>query len=128
MQCKLCKEIFNLNLSYEFLFSFPEICPQCTKKYQPHLREEKIPIDGGEITYYYLYETNSLNYDQQFYLDRNLKIIYKKLSLVDDEVIIFLDYSEMKTIKTWLRFVLPMRKITFFSLVYHDLTTQMFFE
>ena len=128
MQCKLCKEIFNVENSYAFLFSFPKVCPSCTQKYRPVLHQETIPINNGVINYYYLYGENLLNFEQRCYLDRNLKIIYQKLRLLEEEVVIFLDNVELKTIGMWAKYLLPMQKITFFSLVYHDLTKWMFFD
>jgi hypothetical protein len=78
MKCKICQNIFQVDTSFTFLFKFPEICPECKKKYHPILKDEVIPTDYGLVTYYYLYDF-PISLQQRNYLDRNLKLFYKYL-------------------------------------------------
>lgn len=127
MKCRLCSKFFNLNMSFSFIFSFPEICPECKEKFEPRVYQEIIPIDEGEIVYIYLYDM-PLNLVQKNYLDRHLKIIYQHLikSFNQYEIIIFLDYANYNNLNDWIMLIKPFKKILFFSLVYYDLTLSNF--
>jgi ABC-type molybdate transport system substrate-binding protein len=129
MICALCKEVFNVSEGFEFIFSFPKICPTCQIKYQPSLKQVVIPIENGEITYFYLYEQNLLNLEQRNYLDRHLKLIYESVIKSEDKTktVIFLDFQVLSQAKYWLKYLLPMKKIVFFSLEYLDLSYQNIF-
>ena len=75
MKCRLCGKFFNVESSFMTLFAFPEICPICTNKYQPIVKQELIPINMGELNYIYIYDI-PLNLEHRIYLDRHLKLIY----------------------------------------------------
>lgn len=114
-------------MSFSFIFSFPEICPICMKKYEPMIYQEVIPIDNGEIIYLYLYDV-PLNLMQKNYLDRHLKLIYQHLfkSAMNYEVILFLDFDTYNNLDDWILLIKPFKKILFFSISHYDLTQNRF--
>ena len=129
MRCKLCDNFFNTDNGFAFLFYFPEICPNCEVKYKPDLKKEIVPIDEGEIHYYYLYDL-PLNLSQRSYLDRNLKTIYKKVLKFSSsyELVILIDDFLLKEMATVWYLLKPFKRICFFSLQYLDISNWKFLE
>lgn len=129
MRCKLCGNFFNTDNGFAFLFYFPEICPDCEVKFKQNLKKEIVPIDEGEIHYYYLYDL-PLNLSQRTYLDRNLKEIYKKVLMFcsDYELVILIDDHLLKEMAKFWCLLKPFKKICFFSLQYLDISNWKFLE
>ncbi|MFA6647386.1 MAG: hypothetical protein WCS32_02010 [Candidatus Izemoplasmatales bacterium] len=121
MKCRLCGKFFNVESSFMTLFAFPEICPICTNKYQPIVKQELIPINMGELNYIYIYDI-PLNLEYRNYLDRHLKLIYIYLlsSKYGFDLIIFIDNNSIKDIEDWGNIVNEYERVVFFSLNYYD--------
>ena len=128
MKCKICQNVFQVDSSFSFLFKFPEICPECERKYKPIIKEEVIPIDYGLVTYCYLYDF-PVNLLQRNYLDRNLKYFYMYLIKQHEKYDLFfiLDDFILKDLSINSRLIIPFGNILIFSLVYHDLTLKEIF-
>ncbi|MGD9963750.1 MAG: hypothetical protein AB7E16_01425 [Candidatus Izemoplasmatales bacterium] len=128
MKCKICQSIFQVDTSFTFLFKFPEICPECKKKYHPILKDEVIPTDYGLVTYYYLYDF-PISLQQRNYLDRNLKLFYKYLlkQYKKYDLFLILDDFVIKGLSINTNLILSFGNILIFSLVYHDLTLKEIF-
>ncbi len=129
MKCRLCEKFFNLDSSFIFLFSFPEICPSCKIKFHNELKIEKIPIDQGEITYIYLYDFN-LNLVQRNYLDRYHTIFFEfvinRINAFD--LIIFLDDYIFNDIMNWWGLFTHFGNILLCSLTFYDFSSRIYFD
>ncbi|MCF7923885.1 MAG: hypothetical protein K9L64_02115 [Candidatus Izimaplasma sp.] len=100
MLCRLCSSFYIEEESFENLFNFDSICENCKIKYEPKLNFEIIPIDLGEIHYYYLYENIKLNLSQSDILDKYLDIIYRELINQKNNygLVVFLDDNLLNNI------------------------------
>ncbi|MFA7076145.1 MAG: hypothetical protein WC152_05700 [Candidatus Izemoplasmatales bacterium] len=129
MKCRLCEKIFNVNSSFTTLFYFPEICPECNKKYTPYLKTEVYPIDYGEITYIYLYDM-PLNLVQRNYLDKHFVLFFKYLEenyhLFD--ICLVIDSSIKSYLAEYGSLIKSFGNILFFSLTYIDLISFKYFD
>ncbi|MFW5794227.1 MAG: hypothetical protein ACOCV1_01975 [Bacillota bacterium] len=79
MLCKLCTKYYLQEESFSNLFNFESICEDCKQRYKPIKNFEIIPINQGEIHYYYLYENISLSLSQELILDKHLSKIYQQI-------------------------------------------------
>jgi hypothetical protein len=118
MKCKLCESYFTVDSGFSSLFKFPEVCSKCSQVYQPKLNEEIIPIEGGVITYIYLYDEVKLNLNQRNYLSRHRNIFYSYFlrNLTNFELIIELNYNTLFKANEWFFLFKPYKNILFFSL------------
>ena len=129
MKCKLCDKFFNTDNSFSFLFYFPNICPTCEERYKPNLRKEIVPIDNGEIHYYYLYDL-SLNLSQRLFLEKHMYLIYKEILVQQSnyDLIIQVDDFLLKEMAVFWYLIKPFKNIYFFSLQYIDISNWKFLE
>lgn len=87
MFCEICRQkiIVRLHLMNIFRREVHHICEKCFRKYPLHVKESIIPIDGGEILWHSLLNTNDtlsplahMSFYQPFYTHfmRSLKKTY----------------------------------------------------
>ncbi|MGE4572281.1 MAG: hypothetical protein AB7E09_05995 [Candidatus Izemoplasmatales bacterium] len=123
MICKLCKTYFLDVFSFDRWFDFPDLCPSCKDKFQVSIHFESIPIDNGQIDYYYIYDDLSLNTHEDIYLSRYLDRLYLKILDVEDTYDLFIYYDDLldHTFYELGPLIKDYRKVFFFSLMRKDL-------
>ena len=121
MKCALCDSYFIAENSFKNLFHFPEICDNCSVLYEPRLRLEVIPTEGGEIQYLYLYEDIIMNPKQKHYLNRHLAILWDWiLTDHDHHTIVFIDKDFQSQIPTNITYIKSFQRLIFLSLIRFD--------
>lgn len=128
MICKLCHKYFLDKDDFFNIFSFNQLCPTCKEHYKPKILFEVIPIDLGQVDYYYLYENMGLNLHYQAFLSRYLsKLFVLMIEKQDDyDLFIYLDDSSYHYWSEINLFLSSFRSVFMFSLnrkelIYKDL-------
>ncbi len=115
MQCIICREYFLVDNNFSSIFSFPKICPQCLKKYDVKPQVEVIPIQGGEIMYYYLYDDLQVNRYVKLKLLRYFNRLYQLIPNNKTNILI-IDDTVFEQLKKEIHYLPRSNKIVFMSL------------
>ncbi len=129
MKCKLCNKYFSYEIKFDNLFKNVEICESCKSYYIPKLREELIPISGGYIKYYYLFDNIPINQIQKHYLSKYFSILYDIICNLDSSnLILIIDDLNYEELVKELPFILLSKKIYFLSLVRYNFENFVYFN
>ena len=121
MKCKLCDNYYIVDLKLYNIFNPPELCETCSLEYIPHVYQEIIPVSGGLVTYYYLYDDVKLNIKQEEYLEKNFKILFKKMEKLTRNITLFIDSKSIKNFSEYFPLIINFKNINFYSLKRHNL-------
>ncbi len=129
MKCKICECFFVKETTFKNLYSFPELCDDCRKKYKPVLQFEKIPYDLGMITYYYLYTELKLNMKQKEYLNKHWAILFDLINSqnLKNTTIIIVDTDFLEVFRKEFCYIKEFSSITFMSLIRFNFENLMIF-
>ena len=121
MKCILCGKYFIKEKKFNNLFEFPEICDECEVLYKPKLHYEVIPLENGEIEYYYLYDDLILNMLQKEYLSKHFKILFNVIKNTKVNILIVVDDFQYKNFKKYFYLLKGFKRICLISLVRYNL-------
>ncbi len=122
MICKVCDKIFSNHLTFKTLYQTTHLCAECTIKYKPMYPYEVIPIDGGIIEYYSVYDFEDNNPRVKRFLYRYMKNYFIELNKNGSQESIFLiiDEAEYQHFPLWFPIIKKFKLIQIYSLFYFD--------